>query len=126
MCIRDRDIDVWVLCDADGKMMRQLHDLTKTNRRVFIAKTPSLDLKRYPPFYESERRDLTWPFINWLKQSKYLFAWYVEDDFVFTGDWHDYFFPNEREAGENRRVIEREFALAHAVRAAEQVQPVGP
>ena len=100
------DIDVWVLYDADGKMVRQLHDLTKTNRRVFIAKTPSLDLKRYPPFYESERRDLTWPFINWLKQSKYLFAWYVEDDFVFTGDWHDYFFPAEREAGDADLVSE--------------------
>ena len=99
------DIDVWVLCDADGKMIRQLHDLTKTNRRVFVAKTPSFDLKRYPPFYESERRDLTWPFINWLNQSKYLFAWYVEDDFVFTGDWHDYFFPNEREAGDNRILL---------------------
>ena len=95
------NVDVWVLLDEPMKqeVAKQVSDLAASNERVFVAKTPSIDLARYPPFFESERKDLIWPFINWLHQSKYDFAWYVEDDFVFTGNWSSYFDSAEQEAG---------------------------
>ena len=95
------NVDVWVLHDESmgHEVAKQVNDLAASNGRIFVAKTPSIDLDRYPPFFESERKDLIWPFINWLNQSNYDFAWYVEDDFVFTGDWSSYFGPAEQEAG---------------------------
>jgi len=95
------NVDVWVLHDESmgHEVAKQVNDLAASNGRVFVAKTPLIDLDRYPPFQESERKDLIWPFINWLNQSKYAFAWYVEDDFVFTGDWSSYFGAAEQEAG---------------------------
>jgi len=93
--------DVWILHDEPmgQEIAKQVNDLAASNGRVFVAMTSLIDLDRYPPFPHSERKDLIWPFVNWLHQSKYAFAWYVEDDFVFTGDWSSYFGPAEQKAG---------------------------
>ena len=57
------NVDVWVLHDESmgHEVAKQVNDLAASNGRIFVAKTPSIDLDRYPPFFESERKDLAEP-----------------------------------------------------------------
>ena len=93
-------MDVWILSDdvMQPEAASGFAAIASKNPRAFFARTPSVDTTRYPAFKGSEGKEQKWPFALWLNQSKYEFAWYVEDDMVFTGEWHTFFGPAEDKA----------------------------
>jgi hypothetical protein len=78
-------IDVWVLTDESlhGDVAQRFSEIASHNPRVFAGTTPSLDLARYPEFPGSGGKMRKWSFALWLNESRYDFAWCLEDDVVF-------------------------------------------
>jgi hypothetical protein len=101
-------LDVWVLQDQDmeSDVAVDFALVASRYRRVFSSKTPTLDPKQYPDMPLGQGKEQKWSFALWLNQSKYESAWYVEDDFVFTGEWHTFFRPAELKAESSDLVMQ--------------------
>ena len=105
-------MDVWILSDdaMQPEAASGFAAIASRNPRALFARTPAIDSTRHPAFtgHQGKRKiDLKMQqFAAWLNESKYEFAWYVEDDMVFTVEWQTFFGPAEDEAGSTDLVMQ--------------------
>ena len=104
-------MDVWILSDdaMQPEVASEFAAIASSNPGAFFARTTSVHT-RYPKSgwiqEDIDAKMSKWPFALWLNESKYEFAWYVEDDVVFTGEWHTFFGPAEDKAENADLVVE--------------------
>ena len=84
------NMDVWLLHDAGASVAEAVTDVAALNAKVFIQPTPTLDPNIYRPDGHHAGQSKS-PFALWLSHSNYSHAWYLEDDFVYTGNWTSFF-----------------------------------